>query len=113
MNSQEIKSTIREFIPKKEIWRSNMAGDYDFFKIKVKDNSVFLETAIGHSRYGKWKNFNIELKEGVSREVLLSTIAPVVDYYEECLGSKNAYANGFANYIEKTGGHKGNPVYMD
>jgi len=120
MKLDGIKKIIRAQIPEERIWRSNIAGDDDYFYVKIIEKSekvkkgyVHCITNIGHRRYGSWKQFDIKIKDGTTKRHVLGMIENLVKYYNSCIGAKESYAEGFRQHVEATGGHNGNPVWMD
>ena len=68
---ENIQKLVRKFVPKQEIWNSNINGDFDFFNVDIKTNEkgkqyLHLTTSVGFRRYGHWKKFNIVIPNSCS-----------------------------------------------
>jgi len=121
MNLQSIEKLVRKLVPQERIWNSNINGDFDYFTIKLitKENShlnkayLHMTTSIGFRRYGNWRKFNIKLFNGMTKQDVLSSISNYVEYYNERARVPESYAKGLYEHIQSTGGHRGNPVWMD
>ena len=76
-------------------------------------DKIHLTTNIGFSRYGQWKKFDIVIRDGATKNEVMNSISDYVKYFHECSRTLDAYSSGFAEHINRTGGHNGNPVFMD
>ncbi len=120
MNLENIQKLIRKHIPEERIWRSNINGDDDYFYVKIVEKSNIVKkgyvqctTSIGHRRYGEWRKFNIKFYNRATKIEVLNRIQNLVEYYNSCNKTSKSHAEGFRQYVEATGGHSGNPVWMD
>ena len=120
MNLKDIQETVRKYIPEESIWRSNINGDNDYFNVEIVERSatvkkgyVHCTTSIGFRRYGEWTKFNLKFYNGCTKREVLRRIENLVEYYEKCKGKSDSYGKGLREYISATGGHRGNPVWMD
>jgi len=118
MKLENIQKLVRKFVPKQEIWNSNINGDFDFFNVDIKTNEkgkqyLHLTTSVGFRRYGHWKKFNIVIPNNSTKKDVLMKIQDYVEYYNTRAKVPESYAKGFLEHIKATGGHAGNPVYMD
>lgn len=122
MNLESMLKYARSLVPDESIWRTNIKGDNDYFYMKIikrdtekgiKFGHVLCSTNIGYARYGTWKKFNIKLKNGLTKAEIEDRLKEYINYYNECIQTRKSYAEGFKNYVIETGGHKGNPVWMD
>lgn len=120
MNLENIQKLVRKHVQEENIWRSNCVGDNDYFKVKIVEKSetvkkgyVHCTTSIGFRRYGEWKQFDIKFYNGTTKADVLHRIQDFVEYYENCKGKSESYSKGLQDYIRATGGHRGNPVWMD
>ncbi len=122
MKLESILKHARSLVPEESIWRTNITGDNDYFSMKIikKDTTnsilfghVLCTTSIGHARYGKWKRFSIKLKNGLTKIQVEERLKEYIEYYNSCVNCRKSYADGFASHVRETGGHCGNPVWMD
>lgn len=120
MNLQSIQKLIKKHVPEENIWRTNIVGDNDYFNVEIVERSttvkkgyVHCTTSIGHRRYGEWTKFNIRIYNGTTKTDVLYRIQDFVEYYNKCKGKSESYGKGLQEYIKATGGHRGNPVWMD
>ena len=122
MKLESILKYARSLVPEEVIWRTNIRGDNDYFTMKIiyRDTKngipyshVLCTTSVGHARYGNWKRFKIKLKNGLSKAQIAEELKNYVEYYNSCIVYRKSYINGFKNYVRETGGHRGNPVWMD
>jgi len=118
MKLENIQKLVRKFAPKQKIWNSNINGDFDFFNVDIKTNDkgkqyLHVTSSIGFARYGEWKKFDIIIPNNSTKKYVLENIESYIAYYNTRAKVPEAYANGFAAHIKATGGHSGNPVYMD
>lgn len=118
LSIEEIKEYVRSLCPKESIWRSNISGDNDYFNVEIvyddyDDQVVRCTTSVGHARYGEWTKFKIDLDEWLTKSQIQDSLKEYIEYYNKCAKVPEAYASGLAAHIKATGGHKGNPVWMD
>lgn len=122
MKLEGILKYARSLAPEESIWRSNINGDEDCFNMKIIERDikngipyghVLCTTRIGFARYGNWKRFKIKLRNGLSKAEIDDKLKEYVNYYNVCIQAKKSYADGFKKYVQSTGGHRGNPVWMD
>lgn len=120
MNLQAIQKTVRKYVPEESIWRTNIVGDNDYFKVEIVERSatvkkgyVHCTTSIGFRRYGEWTKFDIKIPNGTKKSTVVTRIINLIRYYEKCKGKSDSYGKGLQEYIKATGGHRGNPVWMD
>ncbi len=122
MKLESILKFARGLVPEESIWRTNISGDLDYFNMKIvkRDTKngipfghVLCTTGIGHARYGNWKKFNVKLRNGLTKAQVEEQLKNYIEYYRSCKGIRKSYADGFASHVRETGGHRGNPVWMD
>lgn len=122
MKLESILKYARSLAPEESVWRSNVNGDNDYFSMKIVDRDtksgvayghVLCTTSIGFARYGNWKQFKVKLKNGLTKEQINVLLKDYLAYYNDCVQARKSYADGFKNYVQSTGGHRGNPVWMD
>jgi len=112
-DADELDRFISTFLPKGKVDTSGITGDHISFDRKVNGKSIHFSTNAGSSYYGKWTKFDFDIKTPITPDELRSEIKRYVEYYEEVTKQQTNYAKGFADYIRKGNGHRGNPVYMD
>ena len=122
MKLESILKYARSLAPEESVWRSNVNGDKDYFSMKIVDRDtksgvayghVLCTTSIGFSRYGTWKKFTIKLRNNLTKAEVEERLKEYVNYYNDCVQTRKSYADGFKSYVQSTGGHRGNPVWMD
>ena len=121
MNLQSIEKLVRKLVPQECIWNSNIVGDNDYFKVMLitKENSelnkayLHLTTSVGFRRYGTWTKFNIKLFNGMTKDEVMLRVSSYVEYYNKRAKVPENYTKGLMEHIKATGGHSGNPVWMD
>ena len=90
-----------------------ITGEGIGFRKEMTKDKVILTTYAGHSFYGEWTKFNIELRVPISKTDVNKRIKKYKEYQDKMSGRLQAYGKGLADYVKATGGHKGNPVWMD
>lgn len=114
----QIYEYARSLCPQESIWRSNIRGDNDYFSIEMvyddcDDQVVRCTTSVGHARYGSWIRFKIDLDEWLTKSQVKDLLKEYIEYYNKCAKVPESYASGLVEHIKATGGHRGNPVWMD
>jgi len=119
MKLENIEKLIKKFITKDIIQQGNIRHCVDIFNIRlipgVKFKSIgyiHLTTAVGHTRYGEWTKFNIEIKDGATKQAVMNAIKEYVEYFQSRTKCSEAESASFAAYYS-TPKHQGNPIYLD
>ncbi len=84
----------------------------EFYK-KVQKDKINLSTQAGHSFYGEWTKYDIDLKVPITKDEVEKRMKKFVEYKEQMQGRHSKYGKGLADWVRSTGGHHGNPVWMD
>lgn len=90
-----------------------ITGEGMDFSKKVDKDKITLKTQAGGSYYGEWTKFNIVLKVPIKKEVVDKKLEDYKTYQQEMAQRYKNYGKGLSDYIKSTGGHHGNPVWMD
>lgn len=94
----------------REVGGQGISGVY--FSKEVKGSKLVLST-FSTSSFSDYKKFNIELYPEMSKGQVDKLIKEYIKYYIQQIKKDERYRNRLTDYIKSTGGHRGNPVWMD
>ncbi len=83
-----------------------------FYKT-IKKDKINLYTSKGHAFHREWRKFDIDLVVPITKINVDKKIKIYKGYRDEMAGRLSSYGKGLADWVKSTGGHKGNPVWMD
>lgn len=90
-----------------------ITGEGIYFGIDKNSKTITLNTQPGGSYYGTWSKFNIKLTVPINKATVDNKIEKYLEYKQKKIGNLRGYSKGLSDYVKSTGGHHGNPVYMD
>ena len=90
-----------------------ITGEGINFLKTLKNNTLNITTQAGHRYYGTWTQFDINLTVPIKTKQVLQKLEPLIEYQNKLNKRMAGYGAGLAAHIKSTGGHRGNPVWMD